>query len=145
MVVLGIKDLIKMIKTKTKKSISIASRKAKARTAQNWVAKQISELLDIPWGVDTSIEPRRMGQPGVDIRLDEITKPLFNWSLEVKNSEVWNLPAAIKQVKENQMEETDWLVILKKNNHEYVAVLSAEVFFDLLKLIPNQKKGRNLK
>lgn len=40
------------------------------------------------------------------------------------------------------MNGTDWLVILKKNNEDYIAVLDAEVFFDLLRLIPGRKKGR---
>jgi len=125
-----------------KKPISIASRKAKARVAQNWVAKKISDLLNVPWGADEVIEPRRMGQPGVDIRLEKEVREDFPWSLEIKNQETWNIPAAIRQAKENQMNSTDWLVVMKKNNHDYIAILDADVFFDLLRLIPGRKKGR---
>jgi hypothetical protein len=125
-----------------RKSISIASRKAKARTAQNWVAQKISELIELAWGKDECIAPREMGQSGVDVRLVADAKDRFPWSIEVKNQETWNLPSAIQQAKENQMNGTDWLVVMKKNRYDYIAVLDAEVFFDLLRLIPGSKKGR---
>lgn len=125
-----------------KKPISIASRKAKARTAQNWVAQKISDLIGYVWGKDELIAAREMGQSGVDIRLIGEAKEDFPWSVECKNNETINLYSAIKQAKDNQMNGTDWLVILKKNKHDYVAVLDAEVFFDLLRLIKGRKKGR---
>lgn len=125
-----------------KKSISVASRKAKSRKCQQWVAKKISDLLDMPWGKDEVIASREMGQPGVDIRLVGDAKECFPWSVEAKWQEKWSLPAAIRQAKENQMNGTDWLVVLKKNHHDYVAVLDADVFFDILRLIKGRKKGR---
>lgn len=130
------------MKKKKKKTISVASRKAKARTAQNWVAKKISELIEMPWGSEEVIAPREMGQSGVDIRLVADAKELFPWACEIKNSETWKLPETIRQAKDNQMNSTDWLVILKKNHHEYVAVLDAEVFFDILRLMKGSRKGR---
>lgn len=125
-----------------KKPISIASRKAKARVAQNWVAQKISNLTGYACGKDELISSREMGQSGVDIRLIGEAREDFSWSVEVKNQEKVNLYDAIKQAKDNQMNGTDWLVILKKNKEDYVAVLDAEVFFDLLRLIPGRKKGR---
>lgn len=124
-----------------KKPISIASRKAKARVAQNWVAQKISELIHMNWGKDESIAPREMGQSGVDIRLVGEAKEQFPWSVEAKNQETWKVVAAIQQAKDNQMAGTDWLVFMKKNHHEYIAILDAEVFFDILRLI-HGKKGR---
>ena len=126
----------------TKKSISIKSRKAKARVLQNWTAKKISELTGYAWGKDEMIAPREMGQQGVDVRLVADAKDDFPWSVECKNQETWSLPSWIKQAKENQLPGTDWLLICKKNNHEEIVVLDADVFFDLLRLIHGKKKGR---
>lgn len=125
-----------------KKPIGIASRKAKARRCQQWAAKKISDLLNIPWGKDEFISSREMGQTGPDIRLVGEARELFPWSVEAKWQETWNVPAAIRQAKENQMNSTDWLLVLKKNHHDYITVLDAEVFFDLLRLIPGRRKGR---
>lgn len=125
-----------------KKRITVSSAKAKGRNAQQWVAKKIGELLNLPWGYDEQIAPREMGQSGTDIRLVADAKDLFPWSIEIKNCESWNVPAFIRQAKENQLPGTDWLVVMKKNNHEYVTVLDAEVFFDILRLMRGSKKGR---
>jgi len=125
-----------------KKSISIASRKAKARKCQQWIAQKISDLIGKPWGSEEQIASREMGQSGVDIRLVGEAREDFPWSVEAKWTETWNIPAAIKQAKENQMNSTDWLVVMKKTRHDYVAILDADVFFDLLRLIPGRKKGR---
>lgn len=121
------------------------SAKAKGRAFQNWVAERISKLIKVPWGADQPIEPRRMGQNGVDIRLDAESRKIFPWSVECKNTEVWSLPAAIKQVKADLYPDTDWIVFLRKNRHEEVAVLNAEVFFELLNAIPGNVKGRKPK
>jgi len=123
-------------------SISIKSRKAKARTLQNWVASKISELLNIPWGKDKQIQGREMGQSGVDIKLLGETLSLFPYSIECKNTETWNVLDAIKQVKANQLEGTDWLVFLKKNRHEEIVIMNAEKFFELYKKVLKKKKSK---
>lgn len=112
-------------------SISVASRKAKGRNLQKWVAKKISNLLGIPWGKDELISSREMGQSGTDVRLIGEAKERFNFSVEAKNQETWSLPAWIKQAKSNQAKGTDWLLFIKKNRHEEIAVMSAEVFFKI--------------
>ena len=134
--------MTKKKETKKKKPISIASRKAKARKCQQWAAKKISDLVDMPWGSEEVIASREMGQTGVDVRLIGDAKHCFPWSIEAKWQETWNVPAAIRQAKDNQMNSTDWLVVMKKNQHDYVVVLDGDVFFDLLRLIPGRKKGR---
>ena len=40
------------------------------------------------------------------------------------------------------LSNTDWVLFAKRNNMKPVVVLDVDVFFDLLKLIPNKKKGR---
>jgi hypothetical protein len=122
-----------------------ASAKAKGRALQNWVAERISRLIQAPWGADQPIEPRRMGQNGVDIRLDVAVRKSFPWSVECKNTERWEVASAIKQVKEQQYSNTDWVVFFRKNRHEEIAVLNAEVFFEILSLIPDEVKGRKPK
>ena len=116
-----------------KKPISIAARKAKGRRFQQWVAQKISDLLGIPWGKDELIASREMGQAGTDIRLIGEAKEGFPFAVEVKNQENWAFPAWIKQAKSNQESNMDWLLFVKKNNHEEIVVLNAEVFFKILR------------
>jgi len=125
-----------------KKKIKTSSAKSKGRNCQKWVAEKISKLLDIPFGKDEQIAPREMGQSGVDIRLVADAKERFPWSVECKWQETWSLSKFIQQAKENQMHGTDWLLILKKNRHDYIAVLDAEIFFDILDKLNSYKKGR---
>ena len=131
-----------MAKIKKKKPISIASRKAKARKCQQWVAKKVSNLIGLPWGKDEQIASREMGQNGVDVRLVGEAREMWPWSVECKWQESWNVPEAVKQAKANQMNGTDWLVVMKKNQHDYVAILDGDVFFDILRLINGRRKGR---
>lgn len=133
-------DLIHLLQYK--KRITTASAKGKGRRLQNWTAKKISELLEMPWGKDEIISPREMGQSGTDVRLVADAKELFPWSIECKNCESWNIPSFIKQAKDNQLPSTDWLVIMTKNNFDNIVVLDAEVFFDILRLMKGSKKGR---
>jgi len=110
-------------------SITIAARKAKGRKLQNWVAKKISDLLGIPCGRDKDIQGREIGQSGTDVKLYALARRLFPFSVECKWQETWAIPAWIKQAKENQIENTDWLLICKKNREDPVIVIDAEAFF----------------
>ncbi len=116
----------------TKKRISTSSAKGKGRSLQQWTCKKISELLNLPWGKDELIASREASQTGTDIRLVGEAKKLFPFSVECKNQQTWSLPAWIKQAKDNQIEGTDWLLVIKKNYHEPVVVMDAERFFELL-------------
>jgi hypothetical protein len=118
-----------------KKTIKVSSRKGKARELQKWVAEQISILSGIPWGKDTEIVSREMGQQGTDIRLSERVLRLFPFSVEAKNCENWSVGAFIQQAKKNCLNGTTWLLVLSKNNHEEVVVLDGLIFFKLLKQI----------
>ena len=82
-----------------KKKITPASAKAKGRLFQQWVCRQISALLDIPWGKDELIASREMGQAGTDIRLIGEAQERFPFSVECKWQEKWAVPAWIKQAK----------------------------------------------
>ena len=119
--------------TKKKKGISVAARKAKGRRLQQWTCQQISNLLGIPWGYEEAIRPALMGESGVDVKLVGEAKKRFPFAVECKNCEQWGVAKFIEQAKENQGEDTDWLVVMKKNNHEEVVVLDAKLFFKILK------------
>jgi len=115
-----------------KKRISVQSAKAKGRRLQQWMMRKISELTGIPCGKDELIASREMGQSGTDVRLIGKAQEAFPWSVECKYQETWSIPKWIKQAKENQKKGTDWLLVIKRNQHEPIIVFDAEVFFYLL-------------
>ncbi len=115
-----------------KKKIQPSSAKAKGRSLQQWVCQKISDLTGLPWGKDELIASREMGQSGTDIRLVGEAKEKFPFSVECKYQENWSLPSWIKQAKANQMEGTDWLLIIRKNHMEPIVVMDANRFFELL-------------
>ena len=112
-------------------SISIKSRKAKGRNFQQYIAKKISQLLNIPEEKDGDIESRPMGQAGTDIILRGKALKLFPFAVENKNQESWSIHGWIKQAKTNQTKNTDWLLFCKRNHDEPVVVLDVDVFFKI--------------
>lgn len=119
-------------------TISVKSAKAKGRKLQQLAAKEISKILNIPYGKDELIASREASQSGTDVRLIGKALKLFPFSVECKAQETWALPAWIKQAKSNVIEETDWLLVCKKSHQDPVIVIDAKVFFkiynELLKL-----------
>lgn len=127
-------------------SISIASRKAKGRKLQQWLAQKISDLTGIPCGKDELIESREMGQAGVDIKLIGEAKEKFPFSIECKRQESWSVPAFIKQAKQNNMPDTDWLLVMKRSREDAVICMDANAFMRLMEHIdfPVRKKSNRL-
>lgn len=124
-----------MVKAKTKR-ISVQSAKAKAKILQKWVCEQISLLTGFEWGSsgdDMPIESRPMGQSGCDVRLEKDVRAIFPFSVECKWQETWSVPAWIEQSKKNKLDNTDWLLFIKRSRKDPVVVLEAKVFFELLK------------
>lgn len=124
---------------KKKKPISIASRKNKGRKLQQLVAKKLSEITGLSYGKDELIASREMGQSGIDIRLIGEAKKLIPWSIECKWQEIWKILQWTKQAKINQLENTDWLLVVKKNNVDPIVILDMEVFFNLIKKLLEKK------
>jgi hypothetical protein len=118
-----------------KKTIKVSSRKGRGRDLQNWVAEQISILTDTPWGKDEEITSREMGQSGDDVRISPRIRRLFNFCVECKNCETWNLGAFVEQSKRNCLQDSNWIVFLKKNGMEELAVLDARAFFSIMKKV----------
>ncbi len=124
---------------KKNRPISIASRKAKARELQKYVAQKISDITGIPCGKDELIESREMGQAGSDVKLIGEAKKKFPFSVECKRQEKFNLHDAVRQSKANQMEGTDWIVISRRSNEEAILTMDADKFFKLYeRLIPRE-------
>lgn len=120
--------------TKIKKPpIKISSRKDKGRSLQKWVCKILSDLTGIACGKDEDIEPRPMGQSGVDVVLRGDAKNIFPFSIECKNQESWSMHSWIDQAKQNEKPNTAWLLICKRNQNKPVAVMDAELFFKIIK------------
>ena len=107
------------------------SAKNKGVRLQKWCAEKISKLLNIPCGKDELISSRTMGISGTDVILIGKAKKEFPYSIENKNCESWAFPKWIKQAKENQEKGTNWLLIVKKNHHEPIVVMDADVFFKI--------------
>lgn len=120
-------------------TISIKSRKAKARILQNWVAAQIGKLLNIPYGYedDKEIKPRLMGDNGPDVILSDYAADLFQFrNIECKSAERWNILQDIAQIKKREkgfLKASKWLLFLKcKKIKSPIVILDAKAFFKLL-------------
>jgi len=112
--------------------ITVASRKAKGRTLQQWVCRKISDLTGLAFGKDSPIESRPMGQSGCDVRLDSEAIRLFPFSVECKFQESWAVHQWIEQAQKNKTPDTDWLLVCKRSRKPPVVILDADVFFKLL-------------
>ena len=129
-------------------SISIASRKAKGREFQKWVANQISEFI---WKAykkmiysgyedDKLIQPRLMSQGGDDIILRDEAAEYFPYNIECKRVEKFNINQAIAQAKKYQQKGKDWIVFWKKSNQQPVIIMDAEAFFRTLERMKDDKE-----
>lgn len=131
---------------KKKKTISVASRKAKGRRLQQYVAKFISEITGIPVEKDGDIESRPMGQSGRDVILRGKAKELFCFhGIECKARESLNIWQALAQAEEHGGKP---IVFFKRNRSDTYVALRAEDFFDLYEEMLkgeqlNAKKKRN--
>jgi len=110
-----------------------SSAKAKGRALQKWVCAQISELTGFEWGEDAPISSRPMGKSGTDVRLESQVQKVFPFAVECKNQQTWAVPAWIKQARSNQVEGTEWLLVMKRNHQQAVVCMDAVAFFKLLK------------
>lgn len=122
-------------------TITIKSRKAKARWLQNFVCQKISNLLNIPWGYedDKEIKPRIMGDSGPDVILSNYVADMFGFrNIECKSAERWNILKDIEQIKKRAigyLKNSPWLLVLKcKKIKNPIIIMDANYFFELLSL-----------
>lgn len=121
--------------------MTTASRKAKGRNLQYWVAKKVAKLFGIVFDQQDDlceIHSREMGQAGCDVYIrDKTLYDLFPYDIECKNTETVSLYAYIEQAKANTKEGRQWLVVHKKNQSKPIVIMDAEHFFDIV----NVNKG----
>lgn len=117
--------------------MTTASKKAKGRGLQQWVAKQIAKVLDIPFDNQDDqcpIKSRGMGQSGNDVYIADVALfEKFPFAVECKNTENISVYAYIKQVQANADKDQPWLLVHKKNRNKPIVILDAEYFFILYK------------
>ena len=102
----------------------------------------ISELTGFEWGPDCPISSRGMGQSGTDVRLEKAVLKVFPFSVECKRQESWSIKAWIEQAKENQMPNTEWLLVCRSSHMDPVVVLDAKHFFEILRKMGQDSERR---
>lgn len=116
------------------RKIKRSSAKDKGRRLQKWICERIAQVTGYEWGSpgeDQPIESRPMGQSGIDVRMESQVLEQFPFSIEAKWHERWDVPGFIRQAKKNQIDGTDWLLVMKRNYEDPVIVMDAQRFFDL--------------
>jgi hypothetical protein len=127
-----------MEKLKKKAPISIASRKAKARELQKYVAQKISDITGIPCGKDELIESREMGQAGSDVKLIGPAQKLFPFAVECKRTEKLDLHGAIRQAEANTKPELNWIIVHRRSKEDALVTIKADVFFEIYRRVINE-------
>lgn len=127
-----------------KKRIAVSSAKSKGRELQKWVCEKISKLTGIEWGKDCAIESRPMGQCGCDVRMEQSILKLFPFSIECKRQESWSVHAWVEQAKKNLIKNTSWILFIRRSrmNPHAIIVLDANVFFQMVSLIPEKDRNK---
>ena len=81
-----------------------------------------------------------MGQSGVDVPLIGIALERMPLSIECKNQEKWSIHEWIKQAQDNKKEDTDWVLVCKRNQKDPVVVISDDYFWKLQEIVLNYKE-----
>lgn len=125
-----------------------SSRKSKARNLQKEIAQKIGDTIGLPHVVgydeECLIQPARMGQGGVDIKINPAIRELFPYAIECKNTETWSVPSAVRQARKYVCKGyTDWIVFLRKKEFKKtMAVIEADTLFLLLKEVHDVRQRR---
>lgn len=102
---------------RAEKKIKTSSAKGKGRNLQYWVCERIAKLFGISFVQSDDnclIQSRPMGQHSVDIILRGELKKKFPFSIECKAQETLNIKEWIRQARENELPDTSWMLIFKK-------------------------------
>jgi len=112
-------------------SITIASRKQKARKLQQKVRDRLLlETKDLGL-VEGDIVSTPLGVTGVDVQLSPSAKKIIPFNIECKATQNLNIWSALRQAEANTDDNRITLVVFKRNNSETYATLK---FDDLMKL-----------
>lgn len=131
------KRLIKKLKN-AQKTIKVSSRKGKGRGLQYWVCERIAGMFGIKFvqsDDDCLVQSRPMGQHSVDIILRGELKKKFPFSIECKAQETLNITEWIRQARENELSDTSWMLIFKKQTlgSKPIVCLDFETFLQYYK------------
>ena len=119
------------------------SAKNKGARLQNEVRKTLLEAFpELP---EDSIKCAIMGESGVDLIIHSSARKLLPLSIEAKNQERLNIWQAIEQAKQNQIEDTEWVVFFKRNRSEIFTCISQDFFVYLLRNLNQTKKDNGSK
>lgn len=124
-------QIIKKLQKALKPPIKIKSRKAKGRNLQQWVCQKIANILEIKYEQQNDqcpIHSREMGQSGTDIILRGNVLKQFPFSIECKSGKTLNLTGTIRQVKNNKIENTDWIIVYKGNYKKSIVIMEWDCF-----------------
>jgi hypothetical protein len=106
-----------------------SSAKAKGRDLQN----KVRDLIIASFPVNEfDVKSTPMGCSGEDIWLSDAARKLFPFSVECKNQERLNLWASWEQAVSNTT-AGNTLLVVKRNRQKPLAVVSIDVFFELLR------------
>ena len=113
------------------------SAKAKGRNLQNLVRDKLRNIFVDIWTKVPKLEyddikSQTMGMGGEDIVLSPIAKKLIPYSFECKNTERLNLWKSLQQCEDN-CEDREPVLIIKKNRSKVYAVISFDKFSELIK------------
>ena len=124
--------------TRTKKGrrpILPRSAKNKGAAFQKKITKLLASILKVDpdkigHGDDCLLKPKRMGESGVDIHIDQSLRDKFPIAIECKNNKSASVPATIKQVLpyvKNGYKH--WMCFMKiKTHHKPIVIMELDVF-----------------
>lgn len=119
-----------------KKRITVQSAKAKGRNLQQWVCSRIAGIYGIEYKQDDDncqVHSRGMGQHGTDILITGELRTKFNYDIECKNTESFNIMNTVEQASGNTSSGREWLIVYKRNGIEPIAILDWVSFEKLLR------------
>ncbi len=117
--------------------IKTSSAKGKGRALQQWIAREIADLLGLEYNQQDDqclIHSREMGQSGVDVILRGEAFQRFPFAIECKSGESFQLVKTVDQARNNQGEASSWLIVHRRKAwKEPIAILPWEGFKKLFK------------
>ena len=105
------------------------SAKAKGRVLQNLVRDRLHELFP---KLTKDIQSQTMGMKGMDIVLTPRARQVIPYAFECKNVERFDLWKTWEQAEDNS-DNLDPVVIVKKNKKKPKVVIDLELFLKLIK------------
>jgi hypothetical protein len=122
------KGVSKSILKKLDKERVITRRTAKQKgmNLQKWVCQKLCDIIGIEYDQkndDCEIRSREGGQHGADVVMRGSAAELLPFSIECKNSEQFGMQTTLEQVKANQKEGTEWVIVYKSSNMEQPVVI----------------------